>query len=404
MEDSVATPRSSPGPYPRGGVWDVVVVGAGPAGAMAALHLAGGGARVLLLDRRDFPRDKTCGDALLPDAVRCLERAGIWETVRARSAEYRSARIVSPSGVELRIDGDFATIRREILDAVVVDAAVASGAVFRKAHVTGVELPTDGPALLRLDRMSAPERATLVIMATGADVSLLRPLGMVRRPGPSAVAVRRYLASPLPLEELIFSFERACLPGYGWIFPLGQGTFNMGVGLFGQTSSAQANPRQLFDRFVREFTSARELVGSGEFIGSLHGALIRSGLSGVEPVRGPVLAVGETVGTTFPFTGEGIGKAMESGEMAAVAVIAALSDQGSNGLEGYARSLDRMRQRYRGYRIAERWLSRPWLADLLARRAQRSVHIRRAVAGVVAETEDPRAVFSVGGLIRSAWR
>jgi geranylgeranyl reductase family protein len=384
-------------------VWDVAVVGAGPAGATAALHLAGRGHRVVLLDRRPFPRDKTCGDALLPDAVRCLRRAGVWRQVEARAFHGTAARFVSPSRVEVVIAGDFYTMHREALDAVLVREAVQRGAVLRRCKVERLEAPPDRNVELctsgTRDRLSA----RVAIIATGAEVSLLRPLGMVRGEEPSAFAGRRYLRSPVPLDELIFSFERASLPGYGWIFPLGGDIYNVGVGLFGGKRQTGLNLRGLFDAFMRESPLAREMAAHGEFLTPLRGARLRCGLSGVEPVIGAVLAVGETVGTTFPFSGEGIGKAMESGELAAEAVDAALREQDRPRLNGYLHSLEQHRPLFRGYEIAEAWLSRAWLADFLARRARRSRYIRQALSDVVAETADPRAVFSVRGVLRSLW-
>ncbi len=110
--------------------FDVAVVGAGPAGSMAAWGLARAGMSVALLDRATFPRDKVCGDALLPDAVQALEEAGLLETIRREALAVGGAVFRSPGGHMLRVGGDFLTIRRERLDAMLVEAAGAAGARF----------------------------------------------------------------------------------------------------------------------------------------------------------------------------------------------------------------------------------------------------------------------------------
>jgi flavin-dependent dehydrogenase len=111
---------------------------------------------------------------------------------------------------------------------------------------------------------------------------------------------------------------------------------------------------------------------------------------------------GESLGTTYPFSGEGIGKAMESGEAAAEALERALSGGGPDALELYPRLLQRrLKPRYFGYEMAERWISRPWLCEAIFRRARKSRWMQEALAGLAAETVDPLEVFSWKGFIKS---
>jgi flavin-dependent dehydrogenase len=138
-------------------------------------------------------------------------------------------------------------------------------------------------------------------------------------------------------------------------------------------------------------------------VSPLRGARLRCGLEG-SSARGPgnIVAVGEQIATTYPFTGEGIGKAMESGEMAAQHVARALATGDSRHLDEYARRIDEeLRPRFRGYALAQRWLARPWLNDLVARRIRKAGYLREAVRGIVAETVDPADVFSWRGVARS---
>ena len=138
-------------------------------------------------------------------------------------------------------------------------------------------------------------------------------------------------------------------------------------------------------------------------VSPLRGATLRWGLKGTNP-NGPgnLLAIGETIATTYQMTGEGIGKAMESGEIAADVIHAALESGDFSGLSRYpVRLKQELEPRYLGYKIGERWLARPWLSDFLARRAQKSKFLRDSMAGMMTETIDPRTIFSVRGVLKS---
>jgi flavin-dependent dehydrogenase len=163
------------------------------------------------------------------------------------------------------------------------------------------------------------------------------------------------------------------------------------------------NLRSIFDRFTREFPLARALMRQAVDVTPLKGAMLRFGLRGTRARgSGPVLPIGETIGTTFPFTGEGIGKAMETAEIAADVCDEALSTGDVRALERFEARIEReLRPKFRGYQLAQDWFSYPWVNDLFARRARRSRFMRDGIAGIVDETVDPHQVFSIGGLLRS---
>ena len=131
--------------------------------------------------------------------------------------------------------------------------------------------------------------------------------------------------------------------------------------------------------------------------------MLRCGLSGTRPLGpGNTLVLGESIGATFPFTGEGIGKAMETGEIAAEVADEALRSGDFERLRDFPRRIEHeLRPKFLGYRIAENWFSRPWLNDFVARRIRRSRILQELVAGIVNETVDPRELFSLRGMIRS---
>lgn len=379
-----------------------MVVGAGPSGAMAALHLAAPGCAVLLLDEKPFPREKVCGDALLGDALACLERAGLLEDVRARAFAPPGVRIFSPARHQVALSGPLLTLRREALDHLLAAGAVARGAVFGHGRVLNVTPAGSSGVAVYLEGVQDPLKARVAVLATGADVALAGSLGLVERRTPTAVAARKYVRSRYETRELTISYDRTILPGYAWIFPVGPGEYNVGCG---QVLDGEAAPnlKTMFEAFREGFPLCRDLMDSSREETPLRGSMLRCGLEGAVPTRGgPILAIGETLGTTFPFTGEGIGKAMESGELAASVVRGALESGHPEDLSAYQGRLDReLRPRYRSYGAAQRYLSRPWLNDLVIRRAAKSASLRAAFEGIIGETADPRDVFSIRALAKS---
>jgi geranylgeranyl reductase family protein len=386
--------------------WDVVVVGAGPAGSTLAAHLASRGRAVLLVERHRHPRDKTCGDGLIADALRALERLGLLEEVRRLGHRARTVSVYSPRRIHVPVPGDFVTLRRRELDALLLRTALERGARIVVGAVEGVRATgaagTEGAAVVLRGGASTIE-ARYAAIATGADVSLAGGYAPDRHP--SAIAVRRYVSSPVEIDDLVVSFDRSIVPGYGWIFPMGGGVHNVGCGVFyAEGGNPGVNLRAMYDAFVREFPLARRLVAEAADQTPLEGARLRCGLDG-DPVRpgSPVVAVGETIGTTFPFTGEGVGKAMETGEAAAAALDAALAAADPARLAALADAVRAdLKPKYRGYEVAQRWLSAAWLCDLVAARVRASAALQRRVEGILNETADPREVFSLRGLVGAA--
>jgi geranylgeranyl reductase family protein len=391
-------------------LWDVVIIGAGPAGAIAAAHLSAGQHRVLLLDRKQFPRDKVCGDGLLPDALRCLDAIGVGEKVRAAGHPVSTSILVSPSLNEVEIPGDYLTIKRRLLDTIVVQKAVESGAVFAHGEVQQIAIEPDGLVSVMIEGIDKAFRARIGIIATGVNLRLLHKLNWSARKKPSGVALRCYVRSSLALDRLIIAFYKHdpfTVPGYGWIFPMQDHEYNVGFGILSLDRVLQRtiNLKKKFKLFVESFPLARELMQQSDRATDLRAAALRYDYEGAYPfVSGPIVAVGEIIGTTLPFIGEGIGKAMESGQLAAEAISSALDSDDLSKLSRYHQQIEfEFKTHYQGYRKAEKWLARPRVNDFIINRFGNSRYAKKILADVIAETKNPRDIFSFKGIFKSLW-
>jgi geranylgeranyl reductase family protein len=391
-------------------LWDVVIVGAGPAGAIAAAHLAASHHRVLLLDRKTFPREKVCGDGLLPDALRCLDAIGAGELVRAAGLKSSASVLVSPSLNASEIPGEYLTIKRNLLDMIVAQKAVDMGAVFACGEVKQLSIEPDGLVACTILGSEKRFRARIGILATGVSLRLFRKLNWVVRKKPSGVALRCYVRSSFALDRLViafFSHGRFTIPGYGWIFPMRDNEYNVGCGILSldRVRKSSINLKEKFKIFLDSFPLARDLMQQSDRTTTLRAATLRYDFEGAYPfVNGPIVAVGETIGTTLPFLGEGIGKAMESGQRAAEAVSAALDTDDLSKILHYGQQMEsEFKNRYRGYRMAEKWLVRPWLNDFLLSRFGKSKYAKDILAGIVAETRNPQDLFSFKGILNTFW-
>jgi menaquinone-9 beta-reductase len=388
-------------------IWDVLIAGAGPAGSIAALHLAARGHRVLLLDKQHFPRDKTCGDVLIADALGALQRAGLLEAALQLGYQTQHGSVFSPSRIEYPVRGRYLTLKRRLLDALIARKAVEAGAAFCHGEVKSLAMAPDGFIACSFGGSRQVCRARVGVIATGANVDLLRKLGLPVCPKASGLAVRCYVRSVSGFERLVASCDRSIVPGYAWIFPMGQQEYNIGCGIvYRGNGRDHTNLRAMFRKFTAGFPLARALLRGGQAISSLRGAFLRCGLKGILPSgENHILAIGEAIGATFPSTGEGIGKAMETAELAAEVIHDGLRSGDLSRLRKFSTQLEeRLRFRYLGYEIAERGLSKPWLHDLVARRARTSRFLQESIAGIINETIDPRTVYSWRGVLQSFWR
>ena len=432
---------------------DVLVVGAGPAGSACAQWLARQGVDVVLVDQQAFPRDKVCGDGLIPDAHHALRRLGVHDEVMARALSVPHVACIGPRGGRVDVPGQLAVLARRELDDILKRAAERAGALFfapwrfEAPLLAGAAADRDGgansaagtaadsPATVIGARLKSPTlglcevRARWVVLATGAVPRALMAAGLCDRHTPTGIALRGYVHHPAmaqrrPALEVVW--HKQLRKGYGWIFPGPDGVFNIGVGLAqshgkqvgGRATMEDVNLRELFAAFTRVYAPAGELMASGTLIGEIKGAPLRCSLDGARFSRPGLLVTGEAAGSTYAFTGEGIGKAMETGLLAAEALIGPLAQRAAAPAAmpphdtahdaardtalraGYEAALRALKPRFDLYQRASRVNDHPWLTDLLIWRAQRSGRVLRGMSRVLDETGNPGSLVSLRGLSR----
>jgi geranylgeranyl reductase family protein len=309
--------------------YDAIVVGAGPAGSSAALALARRGRNVLIVERERFPREKACGDAVPAGAIERLHALGLADRLgAARFYPLSSVRLVSPSAYELverlpvRVSGARdCVVPRHAFDELLLQAAVSAGADHTIGHVTDPLVEQGVVRGVRV-RGGAEMRAHVVIGADGAGSAIARALLPVRRRDEhQAVAIRGYVDGfDVRAHEAEFFLLNDVLPGYAWVFPIGDGVANVGIGM---RLDAYKRQRRTLGELLERFCGLPELRRRAR-----HARAVRD--VAAWPLRFAskwhplafhgALLTGDAAGLINPLTGGGIHNAILSGCIAAEVV------------------------------------------------------------------------------------
>ncbi|MDR1512650.1 MAG: geranylgeranyl reductase family protein, partial [Propionibacteriaceae bacterium] len=311
---------------------DVTVVGAGPAGAATATHLARAGLTVTLLDKATFPRGKPCGDGLTPRAVRELRLLGVdtssWtRNIGLRIYAHRPYPYLLPwPGLR-----DFPPVghvrRREDFDLELARLAEGAGVTFLQGTAVAGPILDGGRVVGVQARDGRRFLSPVTVAADGNAARLGLALGLRRRDDrPVGVAVRAYYESPRHKEDWLESWlelwdgtpgRSNLLPGYGWVFPMGDGTCNVGLGIL-STSPAfgHTDYKALLRRWLAT-TPDEWGFREANRVGPVRGAALPMGFSRPPEYTRGLVTVGDAAGLISPFNGEGISYALESGRHAA---------------------------------------------------------------------------------------
>ncbi len=383
---------------------DVLVVGGGPAGAALAIHLAEHGHDVVVLERRVPPRMKTCGDALSPRALAELSRLELGPEARELGHRIDRIRLHGYGGsTELAWPShpalpDHALVaRRDRLDQLVLDRAATVGAQVLVGHEAVAPVIergfVRGAEVLGPDGAEQTVRARYTVVADGANSRFGRALGTSReRDWPYATAIRTYYSSPYHdepvIEAVVDLVDRDGVPlaGYGWVFPEGDGTVNVGVGVVSTMREfTSVNTSHLLATFAETLADRWGIDPAAPIMPAVSGR-IPLGAS-IRPVAGPTtLVIGDAGGNALPITGSGIDGAYRTARLAAEVLHEALTTQSSTALQRYpAMVRDELGTTFEVGRFVDRAGRHPGLVRRVGRLAVR--HPRAAEAMVRMATD-----------------
>jgi geranylgeranyl reductase family protein len=417
-------------PPPRDDDADVIVVGAGPSGSTAAYYLAQAGLNVLLIEKSRFPRDKVCGDGLTPRAVKSLVAMGVDVSEEAGWLRNKGLRVIA-GGMRLELDWPelsswpgYGLVRpRSSLDEQLARRAQAAGAkLLEGTTVTGPVLDDNGRIVgvettaeteeksktrsrsdnsERLSGSSRVYRSRVVVAADGNSSRLSVAMGLRKRDDrPMGVAVRTYYTSPRHEDDYLESWldlwdGDRLLPGYGWIFGMGDGTSNVGLGML-NTSDAfgKTDYRELLKRWLRSMPEEWGYVEENR-TEPVRGAALPMGFNRTPQYYKGLLLAGDAAGMVNPFNGEGIAYAMESGELLARVVAQALARPTRVQTERVLRSYpDELAAAYGRYytlgRVFVELIGRPKLMRYATGRGMHHPQLMRFALKLLANLSDPR--------------
>ena len=387
--------------------FDVAIVGGGPSGAAAAHLLATKGHSVLVCEKKEFPREKTCGDGLTPRAVKILKEMGLadelgtWERVEGLRV-HAAGRTLELPFPELDEWDNYGLVKpRKDLDQIVLDNAEAAGA--KVLYSTQAKEPIfEGGVMTGFVAKRGDEteevRAKWTICAEGSATKFSQSLGRTRNEGyPMGFAIRQYFRSPMQSSGWFEAYLEVrsgpeALPGYGWVFPVGDGTVNVGVGLLSTFPGfREVNLHKLQDNFVANLPPEWEINDGTVESKSRAGRLFMGG--SIWPPHGPgFILVGDAAGMVNPCNGEGIAYAYETGRIGARHIDEALRNGGSPSLDGYTGELEEIYGAY--YRLGRRFvklIGNPPLMEKLVSMGMRSKRIMTLALTLLANLEDTSA-------------
>ena len=397
----------STSPVRDGSHHDVLVIGAGPAGSAAGYWLARHGLDVVMVDKKTFPREKTCGDGLTPRAVKQLGDMGLADEL-SQFHRYEGLRATA-HGRELELQWPTHPIypqhgyvvRRRELDTMVARNAERAGATLLEGH-EAVSPVLDrgfvrGATLSTKDGSTIDVSAKYVIVADGANSRFGRALGTFRtKEWPYGTAIRTYWETPRHADPWIESAldvkdrNGNPLPGYGWIFPVGDGTVNIGVGLLSTFRDFKSvNTTHLLNEYAHMVADKWEIDPDNPTNKATSGRIPMGGSVG--PKWGPTyLVVGDAAGSVNPFNGEGIDYAYETARIAADVLFQAISENDPAALQQYQSLLDaEYGQYFKVARLFARIIGRPAIMRELSRVGMHSRTLMEWVLRIMANLLRP---------------
>jgi flavin-dependent dehydrogenase len=375
----------------------ILIVGGGPAGAACGIELASRGIPTVVLEKGQPLRDKVCGDGLNVDTQKALARLGLFDRVKRAARAIPRAVITGYRGERIAIDQTFYTMQRSRLDQILREAVEENGGVVvHGAQIDDIQVADHGVTLA--DRTGVVYSGDVVVLATGVDTRLAKALGFGFPPR-TAAALRGYVPDTRGDDAYRFYLIRDIFPGYAWAFPCPDQVLNVGVITF-EKHRPKRNIRELLRVFVDRTVGG--LTDRPGFVRPPRGFQLRTGLRRGPSVADRVLLVGENVDCTYDLSGEGIGKALESGILAAEAIAGAGPPYSAQQLRSYERNLLASASKFHdGYARAMRVMADPIGNLIFTKLLAHSRKASRTLAAVIREERFPQELFTPGGLVKT---
>lgn len=343
----------------------VLIVGAGPAGSTAAYHLATAGIDVTVLEKTRFPREKVCGDGLTPRAVREMQLMGLPHDPTEGWRRNKGLRLIA-GGRQIEVPWpelsnfpDYGLIRTRLgFDEALAAHARAAGAVILEGHSVSTALTDDAGTVVgarasllddsgRKTGESVDFFADVVLAADGNSTRTAVSLGHEKRDDrPMGVAYRTYFTSPRHDDDWMEGWlelnspDGKILPGYGWVFGVGDGTSNVGLGIL---NSSKEFGKLDYRQVLRDWTAAMPAewgFTAENQVGPIRGAALPMGFNRTPHYSAGLMLLGDAGGMVSPFNGEGISYAMESARFAAEFIVRAAGTNSAlaanHALSGYS--------------------------------------------------------------------
>lgn len=386
-------------------IYDVAIIGAGPGGSAAAYYLGKAGLDVLLLDKSEFPRDKTCGDGLTPRALHVLADMDALDEAQAAGFQANGLELHAKSGAVLKaripqhpeFPNHLLIVPRLKLDDIVRRRALAGGAHFESpVRVRGLSTGADGVEVrAELGGQGVTYQARVAILAIGANMRLLQDVGLLRHTPSPILAARVYYENVQGLNDMVQAhFAGVPLPGYGWVFPISETAANIGIGYWRSPIFLRKPPssaRSSLEIFLNS-PKMKSMLKNAKAIGPVKSYPLRTDFTQVRAAAERIMLVGESAGLVSPLTGEGIDFALESGQLAA-GFLKGLFERGDFSRQAFGEYDELLHNhfqsifRFLGY-VREFYVN-PVLMDRVIKIAEKRAELKQMLVGVLMSQMHP---------------
>ncbi len=375
---------------------DIIIVGAGPAGISTAIFLAKRGISALVLEKEKFPRDKICGDSVNYTSINIFKEMGVYDEVLKQNPFFTNGVFfTSPSNIELKtkiVNNKGLMMPRIKLDNILARHAMGMGVFLREKFMVTQPLVENNQVVGIKGVCNGKEekiRSKIVVAADGTNSIIARKLlNKKLKPTYTAVAIRTYFDNVKNLTDLIeIHYEKTILPAYGWIFPTGKNSANVGVGIRYDHYKKNGKPiKEIFYNFIKNNPHAQRKLDSAKMTAPLKIWPLLFDSSASEKYRDGILFAGDAASLIDPLTGQGIPNALLSGKLAAQTILNALekNDFSYKTLKNYKKQYDDLiKPNFQAAFFLQYLMGNPMIVDYIIKKARQNEELSKILANCI---------------------